>query len=252
MSQHDSRLIEVRAIIVAYAMSRLDRKLLDEFGYHTWNDAFTSIGHTLGVSPASMKHLRDEFDPIHGYRKGWHQRRMRPNRQRVLADYSGVSDYALIEVVRSIVRLGSQADEELILPIAEASARVENVAARLRTGRLAEEYFMKHSKMICGIDPDALMDHRLNASGYDFASALNMNQAIEVKGLAKKSGQLLFTDLEYQTAKSKASDYLLVVVGNLESSPSFSTISDPANCMQMSLISRQQLTVGWRTKTSVA
>ncbi len=75
---HLRKLIEVEAIIVAYAMSRLDAQFLMRFSYESWREAFRATGSRLGVPPASMKNLRDEFDPLHpNGRKGWHKRRLR-------------------------------------------------------------------------------------------------------------------------------------------------------------------------------
>lgn len=39
--RHKRRLLRTEALIVAYAMSRLDRRYLDHFRHATWKAAFT-------------------------------------------------------------------------------------------------------------------------------------------------------------------------------------------------------------------
>jgi hypothetical protein len=84
-----------------------------------------------------MKNLRDEFDPLHGRRKGWHQRPIRSNRQRVLSEFCEVRDDALLEIVAPLLAGDHHAVSEVVRPLAMAKARIEDVAERLRTGRLA-------------------------------------------------------------------------------------------------------------------
>ncbi len=45
------KLIETNAIIVAYAMSRLDSRFLQRFRFSSWNQAFRETGEWLGVRP---------------------------------------------------------------------------------------------------------------------------------------------------------------------------------------------------------
>ena len=86
-------------------MSRLDGRYLQAQGVRTWKTAFERAAKALRVRPASLKNLRDEFDPIHdNLRKGWRHRPLRPNRQRVMGDLSEVSDDALLESVNRISR----------------------------------------------------------------------------------------------------------------------------------------------------
>src|SRR5690242_20035220 len=99
MVQRNSRQrIETEAIILGYAMSRLDTRYLAETAAQSWRHAFATASTALTIPSASIKNLRDEFDPLHGNRrKGWRGRAMRPNRQRVADEFAEVSDDALIE-----------------------------------------------------------------------------------------------------------------------------------------------------------
>ena len=248
----NKRLIETEAIIVAYAMSRLNTTFLEKFGHNSWRSAFAATGSSLGVSVASMKNLRDEFDPLHGFRKGWHQRPLRPNRQRVLLEFCDVSDEALLEVVRALLKRDDETRMQIASPIITTKVRVENVAERLKTGRIAEEFFLAHSKAICGIGTDRLIDKRLDAAGFDFAITGQSQIAIEVKGIKKHKGPILFTDLEWRTALSRKSDYWLIIVGNIASIPTGKLLDNPASRLSVSSIIRQAITVSWQATVSMS
>ncbi|KAE9736477.1 hypothetical protein GP705_23980, partial [Escherichia coli] len=56
--------IEIEGLIVGYAMSRLDAGYLLARGTPTWTAAFRQASEALGLPPASLKNLRDEFDPF--------------------------------------------------------------------------------------------------------------------------------------------------------------------------------------------
>src|SRR5437762_2352406 len=139
-------LLKTSALIVGYAMSRLDRAYLDARGVSSWKAAFAQAGKLLNVAPASLKNLRDEFDPVHGNaRRGWKDRPMRPNRQRVMGELCEVSDAALLEMIDAILRHDADAVQDVVAPLSKPIQRIHNVAERLRTGRLAEVFFRDNS-----------------------------------------------------------------------------------------------------------
>lgn len=248
----DSHLIEAEALIVAYAMSRLDSVFLTKFGFRSWRSAFTSTGATLDVAATSMKNLRDEFDPVHAHRKGWHKRPLRPNRQRVLSQFSDISDEALVEVVAGLLQRDEVTSSEVAAPLAYSKGRIEDVAQRLRTGRIAEEHFLRHSEAICGIDPTHLIDRRQEAAGYDFAVHARPDLAIEVKGLRTSSGGILFTDHEWRTAHHRRASFWLVVVGNIDTSPTARLWKDPHSAIPATSQITKSISVSWRAAVSVA
>lgn len=194
--RQDPRLLETRAIVVAYAMSRLNQAFLREFNFPSWRRAFSQCGERLDVPPASMKNLRDEFDPVHGFRRGWHKRPLRPNRQRVLSAFCELSGSSLLDIATQILAGDEVTTDEVVTPLALATERLENVAERLRTGRLAEQYFLENTLSLCGITPDDLVDHSNDATGYDFGVKHNSGLAIEAKGLKPQRGPILFTNRE--------------------------------------------------------
>lgn len=248
----DERLIEIEAIIVAYAMSRLNDVFLARFRFKSWRAAFASTGEVLGVRATSMKNLRDEFDPLHEFRKGWHKRPLRPNRQRVLGEFSEVSDDALLDIVDGFLRKDADTTTAIAAPLAFSTNRIEDVAQRLRTGREAEEHFLRHSQTICGIDPGDLLDRRNEAAGYDFGVSSRAELAIEVKGIRKAKGDILFTDLEWRTARYRQESFWLVVVGDLDESPSARLWRDPSNNIVATSRAVRSLAVTWRARVAVA
>lgn len=251
-TQRSRNLIEIEAIIVAYAMSRLDVGFLKRFGYKSWRDAFKDTGAALGVRSASMKNLRDEFDPVHpNARMGWNKRPLRPNRQRVLGEFCDASDEALSELVTRLLRGDREVEELVTRPMATTRARVENVAERLRTGRLAEEYFLANSMTICGFPPSNLVDYRAEARGYDFGVTHESKLAIEVKGLKLTRGEVLFTDHEWQQAIRRQADYWLVVVGSIEREPRGMLIRHPSSSVKVTSSVRQSTVLSWRAKVAL-
>ncbi|MGI8604676.1 MAG: DUF3883 domain-containing protein [Verrucomicrobiales bacterium] len=246
-------LLETSAIIIGYAMSRLDRTYLDARHHKSWKEAFNQAGTLLKVAPASLKNLRDEFDPVHGNaRRGWKDRPMRPNRQRVMGDLCDVSDAALLEMIDGILRHDADAVQGVVAPLSKPIERVYNVAERLRTGRLAEVFFRDNCDKIAGILAAMLLDHRELFCGYDFGLQDRPAIAIEVKGLKQSRGGIAFTDREWTEAKARRQNYWLVVVGNLESSPIARLIPDPTVALQAKCQFQTTIVATWRATVSVA
>jgi len=246
-------LIETEAIVVAYAMSRLDKEFLRNFELPSWRAAFLTIGRKFGIPSASIKNLRDEFDPVHSNpRQGWHKRPLRPNRQRVLGEFCDASDQALFEIVGRILRGDREVTECISVPLARRRERVENVAERLRTGRLAEEYFLAHAHEIRGISAAKIVDVRGHACGYDFSLSNRPELAIEVKGLKTAKGDILFTDFEWKEATRRQAMYWLVVVGSLLRNPRQRVIENPTASLRGQIVLRTATAISWRASVAVA
>lgn len=204
------------------------------------------VGALLQVPSASIKNLRDEFDPIHpNTRKGWHKRPLRPNRQRVIGEFCDTSDAALLEIVERIFAFDSEVEREITRPLSR-SRRGEDVAERLRTGRKAEEFVLRESHRILGVGSEQLIDRREEAIGYDFGRLDQPRAAIEVKGLTGLRGTITFTDHEWATAGGRRLDYLVVVIGNVYvSSPSWLLVRDPTRSLGARAHFRRQTSVSW-------
>lgn len=240
--------LEVEAIVVGYAMSRLDRDFLKARKHKTWKDAFEQAGKALEVTPASIKNLRDEFDPLHdNRRRGWYQRPLRPNRQRVLAELCEVSEAALFALVDRILGRDETAVAEAIDSLVAPSRVVHNVAERLQTGRRAEEYFLLHSKEIIGVEAEDILDCRQSCRGFDFGVRGHPNRFIEVKGLKGTRGPILFTDREWSEARLREDEYWLVVVGNLAKKPRPRLIRDPASVLEVTCRYQASVAATWHS-----
>ncbi len=246
------RLLETSAIIVGYAMSRLDKSYLTARDCPSWKEAFRQAGVALDVSPGSFKNLRDEFDPVHGNaRLGWHNRPLRASRQRILGELCDVSDAALVELVSRILARDQEAVADAVTVLATPAKIVPNVAERLLTGRRAEEHFLEHCEQIIRVARAMIVDCRFEACGFDFGVRGRNRMAVEVKGLKQKRGDILFTDREWTEAKARREDYLLVVVGNLEDVPLVRTIYDPSAILRTSCNYHTSIAVTWRARVGV-
>lgn len=244
--------IETEAIVVGYAMSRLDREYLEARNCASWEQAFAEASQALSKPSRTFDNLRDEFDPVHpNPRRGWHQRPLRPNRQRVLDELKDVSDDALLELVARILHQDETAIAEAVDSLAVVNRVAHNVAERLLTGRRAEEYFLAHSESLIQVQESAVLDMRQMACGYDFGVVHKPGWAIEIKGLKAAKGGIQFTDREWREAKIRRENYWLIVIGTLETQPTPRIIRDPHAVLPISSTFRQSLTVEWHSQISV-
>jgi hypothetical protein len=246
-------LLETSALIVGYAMSRLDRAYLAARDCKSWKGAFAQASKLLHIAPASLKNLRDEFDPVHGNaRRGWRNRPMRANRQRIMGELCDVSDAALLEMIDRILLHDPDAVQEVVSPLSKPTERIYNVAERLRTGRLAEAFFLENSLKIADVPPSLILDHRTLARGYDFGIENRADIAIEVKGLKQSRGGIAFTDREWTEATVRRAAYWLVLVGNIESDPIARLIRDPSDSLQVKCRYQTTIAASWRATVEVA
>jgi Domain of unknown function (DUF3883) len=244
--------INTEAIIVGYAMSRLDRAYWSARNCVTWEQAYAEAASTLARPPDTFKNLRDEFDPVHSNpRRGWHQRLLRPDRQRILDELKDVSDDAILELVDHILKRDEEAVAEAVDSLAVVNRIAHNVAERLLTGRRAEEYFLHHSEPLIHVPSKDILDCRQSACGYDFGVQDRYEWAIEVKGIKQLHGAIQFTDREWSEAKLRRADYWVIVVGNLAAHPIPRIIRDPHSSLKVHSKYRQSITVEWHSTVSV-
>ncbi|OYV74328.1 MAG: hypothetical protein B7Z74_02485 [Deltaproteobacteria bacterium 21-66-5] len=245
--------LETAAIVVGYAMSRLDERFLQSQGVRTWKTAFERAAKALRVAPTSLKNLRDEFDPFHdNARKGWRHRPLRQSRQRVMGDLCEVSDDALIESVNRLLGRDETATEELLDSLIATRPPAQNVAERLLTGRRAENLFLSNCEAWVGVPRSDVLDRRDSALGFDFGVAGFSGRAIEVKGLKGDSGAILFTDREWAEAKVRRGEYWLVVVGNLSATPIFRLWKDPHRALSVQCRYQRSVVAVWTSRVSLA
>src|SRR5579862_7854767 len=142
MSSDDEKTEEmIRALMIGYAMSRLDRTYLEARGLKTWKEAYEEAGLAVGRGQNSIKNLRDAFDPLHGTKRGWWQRPMIRSRRRVAAELCDVSDQALLALVDRVIGEAEADVDGVVAAMTDCEADTVNVAERLLTGRRAEAFF---------------------------------------------------------------------------------------------------------------
>lgn len=250
----DNRLrLDTEAIVVGYAMSRLDGKYLAIRHFATWEQAFSEAAYALSAPSATFKNLRDEFDPIHpNSRSGWHQRDLRQSRQRVLDELKDVTDDALMELLDRILKREEEVVAEAIDSLAVVTKVASNVAERLLTGRRAEEYFLHESLALIQVPSQNILDYRQSACGFDFGVREAPGWAIEVKGMKQIKGEILFTDREWLEAKIRQDNYWVVVVGNLIAEPSTRIIQNPHAQLSVRSTYRQSIAVEWHAPVHVS
>lgn len=222
------------AIIVAFYLSKFDKQALQNLGFKNDSEAFETTAKVLGVKKNYVKFRRDEFDPVHPWRKGWE----RPMDRRIIKSIEALQDLEepdLREIVQRLLREDDYRNSDEVKQITSlfSKDRNEKVAVgkfilRAPTGRKAEEYFIghfeKHRKPVYG----NLIDCRDLGVGYDFRIEVeDKNYFVEVKGLSYFSGGVLFTNKEWSTAKSEGDSYFLCIVSNLNEEAEISFIQNP-------------------------
>lgn len=94
------------SLTVAYYLSRVNDVAIKELGYKTQRAAFEGLALIFGQKTATIKNMRDEFDPyFDNGRAGWYQREISPSRKEILDYYANVSVEELSTTVKTIVEL---------------------------------------------------------------------------------------------------------------------------------------------------
>lgn len=246
--------LDIEAIVIGYAMSRLDLKYRAARHLETWGQAYAEAGNLLSCPPMSLKNLRDEFDPVHANpRRGWHRNtdQLRPSRQRVLDELAVLSDDALLELISRILSQDEEAVGTAIDSLAVTTHVAYNVAERLLTGRRAEEYFLEHSKELVGFSSSQVIDLRQSALGFDFGIDRRPELAIEVKGMKQHRGDIQFTDREWSEAEYRGEWYWLAVIGNLSAEPIARIIRDPHAVLAAHCSYKTTIAAVWRSTVTV-
>ncbi len=230
------------ALIVAYYLSKYDQAAYARLGLGGVDATHKNLSEILDVKYLTLKNMRDEFDPLHDNpRRGWHRRKLRPTRERVVEMFGGMDEMGLYFVVRDILFVASFRDSDEVGAIAREIADCEegascgsiSPAARLISGRMAEDYFITYHTMTQEPVAGELHDTRLHACGYDFEIRNStLITFIEVKGTAEHSGGIVFTDKEWRVATNAADAFVLAVVRNLLVNPYIHFIRNPASVLQ--------------------
>jgi len=96
--------IRDKSILVGLYLSKFDDKALTILGFKGFNEAFNTLGYSIGSKPASIKNYRDEFDPFFpNDRKGWHKRAIGEYCKKILDDFSSLGFKTFTELIKSFV-----------------------------------------------------------------------------------------------------------------------------------------------------
>ena len=246
-----------RALILAYYLSRFDRKGVRALGYESFDDAFQKMGVALDVKPSTIKHMRDSFDPYCSQvRVGWYQRKILPSRANVIQAYDAVSEQAMAEIVREILTRDEAATQLYTAPVASIEAQTvdllnqENAfAARQRTGDQAEAFFINQYPQLARFQGSTLEDTRKLGIGFDFRVAFpQMYFAVEVKGVGGEHGYVSFTDKEWAVAQMLNVNYLLALVRSLDHTPMLELFPDPTTSFVAKMRSVESVSISWSLK----
>jgi hypothetical protein len=221
------------AIIVAFYLSKYDKQGLKNLGFKNDADAFQTTANILGIKKNYIKFRRDEFDPIHPWRRGW----QRPMDNRIIRSIEALQDLEeqdLREIVLKILndkdyKKSEEAEKITSLFAEKKKEKKSKYVLRGPTGRQAEDFFISYFPNNYMPVEGKLIDCRDFGIGYDFQIVTGKEDYfIEVKGLSDISGGVLLTNKEWITAKEKGDYYYLCIVSNIGDAPKLKLIQNPA------------------------
>ncbi len=246
-----------RALLVAYYLSRFDRKGVQALGYASTSEAFERLSEQLGVKQSTLKHMRDSFDPYCSQvRVGWHKRPILRSRANVIQAYEALSEAAVAEIVREILNSSDQATRQFIAPLGMEERNLDfeidqnsAFANRLRTGETAETFFMNQYPMLDRFQGSILEDTRKLGIGFDFrANFPSTYQAIEVKGVREAHGYVSFTDKEWSVAQILKQNYILALVRSLDHKPLLELMPNATIHLTGKMRAIESVSVSWSVK----
>jgi uncharacterized protein YggL (DUF469 family) len=208
-----------KAILIGLYLSKFDDQAISQLGFEGFNQAFNTLGYSIGVKPSSIKNYRDEFDPYFpNQRKGWHKRALREYCKKFLDEFGNFGFKIFTELVQSFV-IKDYAIEKFIAEI-EKKDYSKQIAKRLITGEAAEEYFKMNYQNVSEFLNFELLDTRKNACGFDYKVTLDSNYyCVEVKGLSSATGSISLTEKEFSVAQNQKEKFCLFIVSNFIEKP---------------------------------
>lgn len=246
------------ALIIAFYFSKYDRKAVEDLGFKSFSEAFREIGRILDVKPASIKQMREQFDPYHeNTRVGWYQRPLSRSRRDVMNQYGGLSEAALRVIIEDILDTKTKNEvinENYIIYIAEDETTVKEASTayttRGITGKAAEDLFLElYNKGEINGFTIPLKDTREHGTGYDFEMTTAPDYVFEVKGLRAVSGGVLFTDHEWKVAQNLRGKYFVVLLSNLDEDMQISIVRNPYENLKPQMRMHATTQISWHVGT---
>ena len=217
----------INASIIALYLSKYDTDGIHNLGFLNQTEAFDAVSKATGAKKNYIKLRRDEFDVFFSWRHGW--RRIVSYLYEIFNPLSEPDFRALA------LKLISSNSEDDISAVQEISTFVSSKRkphffspSRIITGKLAEDFFIKSFNAGSTQFRCKLIDKRHAGCGYDFEiDDGNKIIYIEIKGISKDSGSILFSNKEWATAKRLKEKFLLCIVENVNKTPKIKYIQNP-------------------------
>jgi len=238
-----------KLILTGLYLSKYDAAGVKALGFESFVEAFNVIGYALGAKPASIKNYRDEFDPLFpNARKGWHKRPTRDYCLKVFKEYKSLDFETFTGLVKSFVGY----DENVWSGLREKEEKPDgesNFAKRLITGLAAEHYFESVQPSLTEFKGCSIENTTRLGCGYDFRLRAGTRKdflAVEVKGLADRTGSLSLTPKEHEVAAALVGRFYLFVVKNFREVPFHEIYQDPlSGKLQFTKKERVTVQVAW-------
>ena len=222
-----------KMMLAGLFLSKFNEKGFSALGYKNFSEAYSGLAAVVGGPWRSVKQYRDEFDPaFDNGRKGWHKRKMHPSRKVFLDEYGGMELDEFAQLVQT--QFANEGDVDLDINHAVYQAGVTpaskgTFAARMMTGKGAENYFEEHYVEYPRFTPCEIKRTTDIGCGFDFKLTPPKEEflGVEVKGLARRSGQIQLTEKEFMMARRLEKRFYLYVVTNFAHEPVPRVIENP-------------------------
>ncbi|MEI8037926.1 MAG: DUF3883 domain-containing protein [Verrucomicrobiota bacterium] len=247
-----------RLMLAGMFLSKFDREGLLHLGFASFSEAFNAMGYALAGKPASIKNYMQEFDPLFpNSRKGWHKRPLRDHCRKAFERFGQiplVEFYHLLTPLLLPSALPLPDGMEEIAMLDDDNLANESFSRRLITGAAAEGFFESAFPKLAEFADHTLTNVTRFGCGFDFR-VMSANSepflAVEVKGMANATGDIMMTSKEYRVAKYLQNRYFLCVVSNFIESPILSIFQNPVQ-KGIELVKRErvQSMVTWHARIS--
>ncbi|MEO6547715.1 MAG: DUF3883 domain-containing protein [Ferruginibacter sp.] len=223
-------------LYVSYYLSRFDKEAYQNLGFGKQVPTHKKIGELLKINFHTIRNWRDQFDPIHRHRVGWHQREItqsRINVAKALEDLNEVQVRGIvIDILTGMIKEEPEEEAQLLSIITEDTKdkSAKKFILRGPTGKTAEVFFIQYHNETSIPRAGSLIDCRDLGCGYDFKiESNNIEYYIEVKGMIDTAGGVSFTDKEWQVSTEKGDNFFLCIVKNIGTNPEIDFIQNPAS-----------------------
>jgi len=94
-------------LVIAFYLSKFgsksDPKAYANLGFKNASESFSGIAEILEVPKNTVKNYCDTFDPLHGNRKGWHQKQLQPRFKNVADALKNIDEVKLADLCKKIL-----------------------------------------------------------------------------------------------------------------------------------------------------